>query len=164
LQREQEFEQLEVKIRNIRMDEYEDELKKLYGFLSSALKNNFLFTPISWEAFYANYLKAASFINPEYVLLAENLKGDIIGFIFSYDDLINTSKKNLVFKTIVRDAAKKWAGLGHVMSNQVIRKVKNKGYDCFIHAFMLEQGSSTGLSKSFKGNIYKNYSLYGLKI
>lgn len=161
LQKENEFKKLGIKIRSINMDDYEGELRKLYPFISLAFKDNFLFTPIKWETFYAKYIEAASIINPEYVLIAENNTGEIVGFIFCYHDLYNTQEKSLVVKTVVRAPEKQWSGLGHVMANLVLRKIKTKGYHSLIHAFFKEQGTSTGLSNSFLGKNFKSYILYG---
>lgn len=164
LKLDNEFSKLGVTIRNINMNAYEEELKNLYPFISSAFKSNFLYTPISWETFRNKYLEAAQIINPEYVLIAEDAKGNVIGFIFCYDDLFNNKEKSLVIKTVVRDKSKQWSGLGHVMANKVIRLIKRKGYESIIHAFMVEQATSTGVSNFFSGNIFKNYVLYGMKI
>ncbi len=164
LKLDKQFADAGVTIRNINMNDYEGELKKLYPFITEAFKTNFLYTPISWETFRSKYLEAAKIINPEYVLLAEDAECNVIGFIFCYDDLFNTNEKSLVIKTIARDKSKQWAGLGHVLANRVIRLVKSKGYKSIIHAFMIEQATSTAISKDFLGTVYKNYVLYGLKL
>lgn len=164
LKKEDEFAKAGVTIRNIDMSNYEDELRKLYPFISSAFKDNFLYTPVSWETFRDKYLEAAKIINPDYVLLAHDKHDAIIGFIFSYDALLTDGPKTLVVKTVARDKMQQWQGLGHVLGNRVVRLAKNNGYQSMIHAFVIEQGTSTGLSTSFLGEVYKNYALYGIKI
>ena len=158
------FLQAGLTIRNIDMSNYERELKKLYPFISSAFKNNFLYTPISWEAFYKKYMEAAKIINPEYVLIAEDVQRNIKGFIFCYDDLLSKNEKKIVIKTIAREKSKELSGLGHAMANRILQLVKNRNYQSIIHAFMIEQGTSTGVSENFFGTIYKNYALYGKEI
>ena len=104
------------------------------------------------------------FINPEFVLIAEDGNDNIIGFIFCYDDLLNKSDKSLVIKTLARDQSKKWSGLGAVMANRIISRAKDRSYQSIIHAFMMDDGSSSKSSRKFFGNIYKEYVLYGLKL
>jgi hypothetical protein len=164
LKKDIDFEGMGVTIRQINLAEYEEELKRLYPFLMNAFKSNFLYTQISWETFRIKYREAINIINPEYVLIAEDNSKNIIGFIFCYDDLFNNAEKSLVIKTIAREPSKQWSGLGHVIANRVIRIVKNKGYKSLVHAFMIEEGTSTDISKNFFGTIYKNYNLYGIKL
>lgn len=164
LKQEQQLQDLEVKIRCIKLDDIEEELMNLYQFISFAFKSNFLFTPISFETFRAKYIEATNIINPEFVLIAEDNQSNIIGFIFCYDDLFNVNEKNLVIKTIARDESKKWSELGQILYNRIICKAKSKGYDSLIHAFMIEEGSSTKILKKYQGEFYKTYKLYGKPI
>lgn len=161
LKREAELLHDGVTIRSIDMNDYEGELKKLYPVISNSFKNNFLYTPIRWETFLKKYQEAGKIINPEYVLIAENREAEIIGFVFSYDDLFNRNEKSLVVKTLARNESKNWSGLGQVLSNRLVNTVKNKGYKSLIHAFIVEHGTSREASKKFHGKIYKDYALYG---
>ncbi|MFI5150028.1 MAG: hypothetical protein ACHQRM_09870 [Bacteroidia bacterium] len=153
-----------VRIRSIRMNVYESELKKLYPFLLKAFQSNFLYTPIAWESFLAKYREAAPLINPDYVLMAEDAQDKLIGFIFCYDDKLNTREKSLVVKTIARDNSSAWKGLGQVIANRVIRLIKERGYKSIVHAFMIEGATSTEASRAFNGTTYKQYALYGMDI
>ncbi len=164
LKRETELLNEGVIIRNIDMSDYEGELKKLYPVISSSFKSNFLYTPIKWETFLKKYLEAAKIINPEYVLIAENTQGEIIGFLFAYDDLFSKSEKRLVVKTLARNEARQWSGLGQVLANRVVNTAKTKGYQSLVHAFIIEQGTSRGASEKFHGKVYKNYVLYGREL
>lgn len=164
LKRETELLSEGVVIRSINMNDYEGELKKLYPVITNSFKSNFLYTPIKWETFLKKYLEAGKIINPEYVLIAEDKQGDIIGFIFAYDDLYNRTQKCLVVKTLARHESKQWSGLGQVLSNKVVNNVKNKGYTSLIHAFIISHGTSRGTSEKFHGKVFKNYALYGKSI
>ncbi|MEO7835370.1 MAG: hypothetical protein ABIR50_08620, partial [Ginsengibacter sp.] len=119
---------------------------------------------IAMEVFVEKYKKIIDFINPEFVLIAEDEKENIIGFIFCYEDLLNKKEKSLVIKTLARDQSKKWSGLGAVMANRIIVLAKERGYKSVIHAFMMDDGSSSESSRKFFGNVYKEYVLYGLKL
>lgn len=153
-----------IVIRSIDMGNYEAELKKLYPFICSSFQTNFLYTQVSEESFVSKYKEAAAIIDPEFVLIAEDQHKEIIGFIFCYHDLLNTNPKTIVVKTVTRNPANEWKGLGHVMGNRVIRAAAQRGFRAAIHAFVIKEGTSTGLSNTFSGNSYKNYVLYGMEI
>ncbi len=164
LKREKELSEAGAIIREIDMKNFTNELEKLYALVISAFEDNFLYTEIDRETFVKKYLEAAKIISSEYILIAEDKHGNPIGFIFCYEDLYNQHEKSLIIKTIARDSAKEWTGLGQVMGNQIIRLLKERNYKSLIHAFMIEKGTSTFASKKFQGEDYKNYVLYGKKI
>src|ERR1700739_1381121 len=87
LKREAELLNAGIKIRDINMSRYENELSLLYPFISDAFKNNFLYTPISWETFRERYIEAGQIICPGYTLIATDKEERVAGFIFSYPDL-----------------------------------------------------------------------------
>jgi hypothetical protein len=183
VQRGRELEERGVVIRSIDMADFEGELRRLYPFISEAFQTNFLYSPIEWEAFRNKYLEAAPIIDPRYVLIAEDAARNPIGFIFAYRNLYDrvtvrdhslenercspegfVSVAQLVIKTVARSFDRRWSGLGHVLGNTVIAAAKAQGFTSVIHAFMIEAGTSTGVSQNFKGNSYKNYRLYGRSI
>ena len=150
--------------RRINMALFEHELDKLYPFISEAFRNNFLYTPIKRETFFAKYLEAAPLIHEQFFLIAEDDYGHIAGFIFSYPDLYNRDEPTLVIKTLAREASPKWKGLGYVLINKVMDAAKKSGYKSVIHAFMIDEGKSTANSNFFFGKNYKQYALYGIAL
>lgn len=183
LQRGRELQKQGVIVRSIDRSDFEGELRRLYPFISAAFQTNFLYSPIEWEAFRDKYLEAAPIIDPRYVLIAEDADRNPIGFIFAYRNLVDqvilrnhpvenelnaegsfVSGPQLVIKTVARSFDRRWSGLGHVLGNAVISAAKEQGFTSVIHAFMIEAGTSTGVSQNFKGNSYKNYRLYGRSI
>lgn len=153
-----------VRIRNINLENFDIELQRLYPFICRAFQHNFLFSPVTLENFLEKYKRMAGIINPDFVLIAEDAKENIIGFIFCYDDLWNKKEKSIVIKTLARDESKQWSGLGVALANRIIREAKKQGYQSVIHAFMMNDGNSTEASVKFFGNIYKEYALYGLQL
>ncbi|HEY6162334.1 MAG TPA: hypothetical protein VI112_13970 [Bacteroidia bacterium] len=164
LEREKELLAAGMKVRNIDLANYRQELERLYPFITHAFSTNFLYTPIEKEAFLEKYLEAQTFIDPDFVTIAENKTGEIIGVFFCVQDLLNRNEKHLIVKTIARHPGKEWAGLGHVMGNEITRRCVKKNFTGMIHAFLYEQGTSTTISKNFSGEVYKNYALYGKKL
>ena len=164
LKREKELKALGLQIRSIDLNHIEDELSNLYPFILEAFSNNFLYTPIAFETFKNKYLEALKLMDSKYVLIAEDSTNQIIGFLFAYKDLFDTSSKTLVVKTVARNSQKQWAGLGLVLGNHLVRIAAKNGFTQLIHAFMINEATSSQLSKTFSGNIYKNYVLYGKAI
>jgi hypothetical protein len=164
VQRDTDLSKRGVTIRTINMEQFENELSRLYPFIKKAFQANFLYTPINWNTFKTKYMEAAKIIVPEHVLIAENSANDIIGFIFCYDDLFHTASKRLIIKTLARDPSPEWSGLGYVLMNRVLAGIKKEGYQSVVHAFMIENGASTPLSTHFGSASYKNYVLYGTHV
>ena len=158
---ENQFTNSGVTFRNIVLSNYNNELEKLCEFNSIAFKNNLLYTPLSKEKFIEKYSEAKKIIDPDFVILAEDEKKNLIGYFFCVNDLLCTNQKSLIIKTIARHPDKKWKGLGHVIGNMIYRQAVKKNYTSVVHAFMNEEGTSTTISKNFYGEIYKNYVLYG---
>jgi hypothetical protein len=164
LHKEQSFRESGITFRNINMAHYERELDKLYPFLSKAFSTNFLYTPISKENFNAKYLAATKLIDPDFIILAEDQQENLKGFIFAYQDHFCQQEKRIVVKTLARDNDKSLSGLGNVLGDLIFRKAAEKGFQSSIHAFMIENGTSTGLSGNYSGEPFKHYFLYGRAI
>ncbi len=160
LELEGKFLQQGVVFREIDLENYEAELDKLFPFITKAFENNFLYTPISKEHFKLKYLLAKAVIRVEYVRIAENASGEIIGFVFCYPNLLENKEKQLVVKTIARNPAPEWRGLGNVLVNQVFSRIKAENYAAVIHAYMIDAGTSTGISNAYLGKEHKSYTLY----
>ena len=153
-----------VRVRLVNIDDFENELEKLYRFCSIAFKNNFLYTPITPERFKEKYLQAKQIIDPDFFRIAEDGDGNIIGFIFCLNDLYNTSEKNLIIKTIARLPGDKWKGLTTLTADMVYTAARDKGYRHVLHAFMHQKNASVNVSKKFGGEVVRNYVLYGLNL
>lgn len=164
LEREKAFLEQGVTFRNVDLANFEIELEKLYDFNALAFQTNFLYSPISKEDFLEKYRATKQVINPNFVRIAEDAAKNIVGYIFGIQDFYNKKEKSLVLKTIARHPAKKWAGMGHVIGNQIYRKAVAEGFQSVIHAFMYDEGYSTTITKNFFGERFKNYILYGKNI
>ncbi|MBO9617097.1 MAG: hypothetical protein J7619_30700 [Dyadobacter sp.] len=164
LARERELLNQGVTIRPIDLANFEAEIGRVYDFNLVAFKSNFLYTPISREAFMNKYRPLKSFINPALTLLAEDKANNLIGYFFCIQDLADASRKTLIVKTLARHPAPEWRGLGHVIGNVIYHKAVELGYTSAIHSFIYEQGTSTKLSTHFSGTHYRSYVLYGKHI
>jgi hypothetical protein len=149
-----------VQMRPIDLASYEEELRRIHPFLSHAFSTNFLYSPIGEQAFVDKYLPIKSFLQADFVLIAEH-RGEVVGVFLCVADVLDKTTKTLIIKTIARDPAPVYSGLGHVMAAQVYRQAYEQHFNRIIHAFLKEEGTSTPISRHFYGLPFKTYSLYG---
>ncbi len=161
---EKRFVEKGMSFRNIDLQHYEAELEKLYAFCMDAFRNNFLFTPLPKEAFLEKYLKLKPYIDPQYVIIAEDAERNIAGFIFCLENRYDTKQKGIIIKTIARHPSVRYGGMGNVLGSKFKRRAMENGYQYIIHAFMIESNASRILSQHFSGSTFKEYELYGKHI
>lgn len=153
-----------VKIRNIDMQNFDNEMKVVYAFCLKAFANNFLYTPISWELFYSKYKNIQHLFNPQYILLAE-YEGNMVGFLFAIHDYYNTNEKSIIVKTVARNPDEKFNGLAFVLGDLLQKQAQNDGYVSLIHAFIHEKNKSAQYSKNnFSGSDFNEYELLGCQL
>ena len=155
------FEQKGVKIRKFDSNNFERDIRKIYDVSIKSFVNNFLYTPIEFEEFYKMYEPVKSFLNPEWVLIAENEKDESIAFIFGFDNLYNRSEKSLIIKTLAQIPEYKYRGMGSYLTEFMHKKAKDAGYDNIIHALMHENNVSANI---LSDELYHEYKLYGVKL
>lgn len=161
---EKRFVEKGISFRNIDLARYEEELEKLHAFCMNSFQNNFLFTPLSKEAFIGKYLKVKPYIDPQYVILAEDAKQNIVGFIFCLENVYDTKRKGIIVKTLAKHRSVRYGGMGNVLGSKFKRRAMENGYQYIIHAFMIESNASRSLSQHFSGSVLKEYDLYGKHI
>lgn len=160
----QRFADLGVQIRPIDRNSYRDELAGIFPFLLKAFEQNFLSSSsITKESFIDKYLAFGDYIDPEFVQIAVH-ESKIVGVFFAVEDLLDRDPKTLIIKSVARDAAPLYTGLGHVMASKIYESAAAKGIQRIIHAFLKEDGTSVSISKHFAGIPFKTYSLYGKAI
>ena len=136
---EERLHSLGVRIRNIRLDDFEAELRHLYQVSCISFRNNLLFTPISESGFKESYLPFKDKIRPELVWLAE--KGEnCVGYIFCIPDYLQTTGGTPVNTAIAKTLAilpnREYAGLGLLLTQRLHSLAASAGYCHVIHALM----------------------------
>lgn len=158
---EKRFVEKGLSFRNIDLQHYEAELEKLYVFCMDAFRNNFLFTPLPKETFIGKYLKLKPYIDPQYVIIAEDAERNMVGFIFCLENFYDTKQKGMIVKTIAKHPSVRYGGMGNVLASKFKQKALENGCRYIIHAFMIESNASKNLSQYFSGRAWKEYELYG---
>jgi hypothetical protein len=146
--------------RNIKMMHFKDEIERIYNLCREAFLENFLYSPISLDAFMEKYTKVFPFLKEDQIMLAENEKTELQGFIFCLNDHYNMNNKSLIIKTLARKKNNLYKGLGAVLVNKAYQYAIENKYTSIIHAFMIHSSTSTKISASFLGHPYKSYLLY----
>ncbi len=164
LLQEKKFVEMGVTFSTLDLENYEENLRKIFAFNALAFSQNVLYSPISEDFFVEKYLKILPIIQKDYVIIAKDTSNEIIGVFFAIPDIWDKSKKTLIIKSISRHPSPQWQGLGHVIGNILYRNASKNGITHIIHAFMRENGFSTQISKNYSGEIYKKYVLLGYKI
>lgn len=161
---EKKFKEEGIQIRSINLDQFEKEIGLIHEFCSTYFASNFLFTPIAPDAFLAKYIPIKHLIDDSFVKIAEDENGKIIALFFAIPDIYNSKMPTLVVKTIVRNPARKYAGIIHLLGNLIVKEARKKGYLQMIHAFMHATNTSNKVSKKFSGEVFRSYVLLGNKI
>lgn len=148
-----------VRIRQIDMDIYQDELKLIYPLCMAAFKDNVLYSGISEQDFIDYYLPFASFIDARYLLMAEDMEG-VAGFVFGYPDIQYKNSKQLILKTIARHPARTYPGLVDGMIRTLYQRAYANGFKTMVHAFMHSDNRSYILSPAYGGTVCREYGLF----
>ncbi len=148
-----------IKIRNIDHDDYENELRKIYDLSLASFTKNSFYTPISWESFIAKFMPLKAIAKPEHTIIAENKKGETVGFLFAIDDLFCKSEKRIISKTIVHKNSILYNGLGTALLLKLHSYAVENNYNSMIYAFMISEGTFDAYSAKI-GSLYREYNLY----
>lgn len=157
---------LDITIRPLNLEHWEQELHQIYQVSRVAFKQNFLYTPLSESEFMAQYNPIREYINPEFVLLAEQRK-KVVGFLFALPDFClrqqNLPLNTLILKTVAVLPQRDYAGLGSLLIFQCHQIAQKLGYQSVIHALMYEGNSSLNISHRY-GQPIRQYTLFAKAI
>ena len=160
---EERLHSLGIRIRNIRLDDFEAELRHLYQVSCISFRNNLLFTSISESDFKGSYLPFRDKIRPELVWLAE--KGEnCVGYIFCIPDYLQTTSgtpiDTVIAKTLAILPNRQYAGLGLLLMQRFHSFAASAGYRHVIHALMARtsQIKHFGKDRSERLRIYTLFS------
>lgn len=136
--------------RTLRMEEYEDELQRIYRVSEQAFAENFLYTPIPFAQFAAQYRVGADRLEPALVLVAEQ-NGEPVGFCFSVPDFLEQARtgerRTAILKTVaVLPDRTRFGGLGSLLIDVSHERAAQLGFSRVIHALMHESNQSRHIS------------------
>jgi len=148
-------------IRNIKMNNLKEELRRIAEFSNEAFSNNFLFTPIKVEHFVNKYIKHAPVLSAKHIWICEDNTGVLQSFFFGIPDFQN--KNQLILKSAAIKKGSPFRGITTYMFRKMTRLAKQEGFTSIVHAFMHKSNISYTTSKNH-GKVFKEYVLYGKQL
>jgi len=146
-----------VKIRELNVENFEQELREIHALSLEAFRHNLLYTDLTWSDFQHEYRPVQQILDPRFCLMAE-CDGMLVGFLFALPDLGGLPDR-LVAKTLACDSAREFAGLGAVLVEELHRRAEAAGYRQVIHALEFEGNRSRNLSRRY-GSTIRRYALF----
>jgi L-amino acid N-acyltransferase YncA len=157
---------LDIAIRPMKLEEFQQELPRLHGLSIASFQHNFLYTPIGLETFAAQYQMIRRHVRPELVLLAER-QGDLVGFLFAIPDLLQAQRgqaiDTVVLKTIAVHPELSGLGLGTLLAERCHATSHELGYRRLIHALMHETNRSRAMS-AHSARTIRRYTLFAKEL
>ena len=147
-------------IRNIDLTNFEAELITIADFSNTAFKSNFLFSEFTANSFVAKYLSIKNYVKAELFYLVENSEGNLQGFLFCIPNYFDSKNESIIVKSMAILPKRNLAGLGIYLGELMYKKALELGYSKAIHAYMINENKSIGLSNRFNAEAYKTHHLY----
>jgi len=155
-----------VRVREIDLARFAEELDGLFALSLAAFARNFLYTPIPRAQFVAQYLPYAERIDPRLVLVAEQA-GRAVGFLFAIPDWLEAARTGrattVIAKTVAVDPARRHAGLGALLVGMAHERAAALGYRRVIHALMHDANVSTNIGRRHT-RVMRRYALYARRL
>lgn len=148
-----------VVIRGLRVNDFEEELGRLFDLSTAAFTENFLYTPVSRDAFLALYEPVRPLVRPEFVRLAEK-DGEPVGFVFTVPDALASGAGRLVVKTLAVHPRFRHLGLGTILVDVVQEAARAAGFREAVHALQHENNSSLKITGRNAGMPIREYTLH----
>ncbi len=148
-----------VKIRGLRVEDFERELGVLYELSTVAFAGNFLYTPVTRTAFLDLYQPVRGMVRPEFVRVAEK-DGAAVGFVFALPDMLAPDAGRLIVKTLAVHPRFRHLGLGTVLVDVVQEDARLAGFREAVHALQHENNASLKITGRNAGKVIRQYTLY----
>lgn len=158
----QRMESAGLRLRCLRLEDYERELRRIYAVSRISFAGNLLYTPIAEDAFVSMYAPLRDKLRPDLVWLAEC--GDICaGFLFAFPDYNQAARgekmNTLVIKTLAILPDRAFAGLGQWLTRQAHESARAAGFTEVIHGLMHSGSRIKHFGRSGM-SIFRRYQLF----
>lgn len=149
-----------IRIRPIRADRVEEELRAIYRVVEVSFQSNFLYAPIGEAAFLAHSFAVGKRVSGQSVLLAED-RGGVIGFCLAMPDEASAvgAEPAWIVKTVAVLPGRPYAGLGMCLVAESHRIAAETGFRRVIHALMHESNPSRNIHAE-RSRVLRRYALF----
>ena len=152
-----------VRIRSLDLSNFERDLRRVYPVVATAFAHSLLASPISEEAFVAQYRPLEPLLAPELAQIAETDER-AVGFLLVVPDWLQAQRGERINTAIAKSAAIlpdfTRRGLSILLAARAQEAGHALGYTRAIHALMHEDNVSRRLSVAYHGSIFRRYTLY----
>ncbi|HET9111459.1 MAG TPA: GNAT family N-acetyltransferase [Ktedonobacterales bacterium] len=152
-----------VRVRPLDPTDFERELRRVYPVVAAGFANSVLGSPMSEEAFVAQYRPLETWLAPELVQIAETDER-AVGFLLVVPDWLQARRGERIDTAIVKTIAVLpnyiRRGLSILLLERAQERARARGYTRAIHALMHESNVSRRLSAAYHGRIFRRYTLY----
>lgn len=154
-----------VRLRELRLDDYDAELRRIYAVARVSFAGAYLYTPISEDDFVAQYAAVKSVVVPSLVTIAEH-DGIPVGFCFCVPDMNEPAGGRPLRTAVLKTFAvlPGYTGLGGVLADRTHAEAQRLGFVRVIHALMhVSNDRSRALSKRIAHEI-RRYALFERRV
>lgn len=154
-----------VVMRDLRLDDYDAELRRIYSVARVSFAGAYLYTPIDEDDFVAQYAAAKPAVVPSLVTIAEH-DGIPVGFCFCVPDVNERAQgrptRTAVLKTFA--VLPGYTGLGGALADRTHAEARRLGFTRVIHALMhVSNDRSRSLSRRIAHEI-RRYALFERRV
>jgi hypothetical protein len=148
-----------VTLRALDLDRFERELGQLHALALRGFRDAPLFAPIAFEDFAALYRPLLPLLDPRLCPVAE-LDGRIVAALFALRD--PSAPRTVVLKTVMRDADRRLAGVGFVLTGAARAAAHELGATRAISA--LQHEGSVARALAAQATLFRRYAVFAKEL
>jgi len=148
----------DLRIRNLDLSDFDNEMECLHNFSQDAFKSNFLYSDIDLQSFNALYQPLKGLLREDLVLIAESSRSDeILGVVLAVPDTKN--KSMVIVKTLARSTFAP-RGTGRCLFHSVLERGLALGYNSALCALIKDNNFSAFLPEQIGGTVQSKFALF----
>ena len=155
-----------ITIRPLDAAHFEEDLARIHEVSIVSFQDNYLYTPLPKEAFFAQYLAIRERVKTELVLIAEQA-GRPVGYVFAIPDYAQAQRGEPITRVVIKTLAvlpdRANAGLGALLFGRAHEAAQRLGFTRAIHALMHETNNSRHLSARY-AHTFRRYTLFAKRL
>ena len=153
-----------VSVCDFRPDCIADELNDIYDVSVVSFRNNFVYAPVTREAFVAQYAPIVGRLRPHDAAIARRADGTPVGFVFGFPNAYATPGTEYVVKTIAVLPDRDCRGLGGLLVERMAKTAYEDGFKLAYHALMHEDNVSSNIGNHAHAKVCRRYRLYAKEL
>jgi hypothetical protein len=150
--------------RPLRMDRLDDELATLHDISSSAFRDSWAFSSITFDEFATIYRPLAPLVDADFVRILDGPDGAAVGYFFAYPDPAiapGHAGSRIIAKTVavIPEVRRSTPGLGAGLAVSIHRRAAARGYQSAVHACVALDAYSARISSRW-GDRIRSYATF----